>query len=321
MLDPVFAIANLSPSASPVDVLDQLGKVARDNNEDTSEFESSVAFTRAAALDRKGRYEEAWQLLVPANEAIFARRRKDLSDAVERQRASVQRLKNLPIRNVNVAGKNDIRSLFILGPSRSGKTSVERLVAALDGVKRGYENPIVENAIRRTFQSSALLTSNNFENLPDQLLPLCREIYLEELQQRAGTATVFTNTHPGRIHDVARLVSILPNARFIFVKRDVEDTILRMYMRRYDRGNSHSYDLAAARDHVIWYHQMIDLLSEKLPKHTRVIRYEDMVANPTATLQTAAELCELSMQHGPLPTIGDDRGCALPYRALMTSQE
>jgi Sulfotransferase family len=204
-------------------------------------------------------------------------------------------------------------------PSRSGKTTMERLVATLDGVKRGYENPIVENAIRQTFQTAALLSSSYLGDLPAQLYPLCREIYLEQLTRRAGPAKVFTNTHPGHIYDAARIAAVFPNIRFIFVKRNLDDILLRIYLRQYNRGNAYAYDLKVARDHVVWYYQMIDVLADKLPDVVRVIHYEDMVTDPAAALRTAAELCGLPMTDKPLPAVGDDRGCAEPYREFMAA--
>ncbi len=65
---------------------------------------------------------------------------------------------------------------------------------------------------------------------------------------------------------------------------------------------------------------MMDLLAEKFPDIVRVIRYEEMVTDPPAALRAAAELCGLPMVHGPLPALGDDRGCAEPYRQLMAAE-
>ena len=91
-------------------------------------------------------------------------------------------------------------------------------------------------------------------------------------------------------------------------------------MRKYHKGNSFAYNLKTARDYIAWYHEMMDLLAEKLPGIVRIIRYEDMVADPPAALRIAAELCGIPMQHGPLPELGDDRGCAAPYREFMAAE-
>jgi hypothetical protein len=254
--------------------------------------------------------------MVSANEQIRPEHEEDRRQVLETEQASLLRLRSQNIQTAS-ADPNKPISLFILGPSRSGKTTMEALIAALPGVKRGYENPIVENAVRRTFQSAGLLTERAFDALPPMLNEVCRGIYLEELSRRAGLARVFTNTHPVRIHDAARLAGSIPNVRFVLLRRNLEDNILRVFMREYAVGNSYSYDLDTARAHLIWYNQMTDLLKEKLPNVARVISYEDLVADPVAAVKAVAELCGIPSDPAPLPRIGDDRGCAAPYRAMM----
>ena len=68
---------------------------------------------------------------------------------------------------------------------------------------------------------------------------------------------------------------------------------------------------------VTWCHEMIDVMAAKMPKVARVVTYEDMVDDPRAVLQVAADLCGLPMHQGDLPQIGDDRGCAAPYREMI----
>src|SRR4029077_6618447 len=100
---------------------------------------------------------------------------------------------------------------------------------------------------------------------------------------------------------------------------NLHDNMLRIFMRAYAVGNSYSYDLKAIREHLLWYHQMIDTLAEELPEISRVIHYEDIIADPASALRMGAALCGLAMKEGPLPELGDDRGCAEPYRALIAA--
>jgi hypothetical protein len=307
---------DLPSSFVRVDVLRELEHSVRQPSETKPEFDNTVAFVRAAALHKAGRYAEAWTELESANRTLHLARKRDAEEHADTQRANLAQLKE---KRINVVGDTSAgtMSLFILGPSRSGKTTMETLVGMLSGVKRGYENPSVEKAIRRTFQGAGLLTTAMFEVLPPRLDSNCRDIYFEELARRAGSAKVFTNTHPVRLHDVARIAAAFPNVRFVFIKRNLDDNMLRIFMRKYAVGNPYAYDLGFIRNHILWYQEMIDVLADKLPDITRVIRYEDVVANPTAALTVAADLCGLPMSHGPLPPIGDDRGCAEPYRVLM----
>jgi len=45
-----------------------------------------------------------------------------------------------------------------------------------------------------------------------------------------------------------------------------------------------------------------------------------IVADPAGVLRVAAELCGLPIPEGPTPSIGDDRGCAEPYREFMAAE-
>lgn len=318
---PVLALLNQLPLALvDLDVLSALDKVAPEPGMARAEFENSVAFVRAAALHNVGKHGEAWRELARANRTLWSHLQHAARELSDTQRANIANVKERRIK-IRSAGSGEAQttSLFILGPSRSGKTTMETLVGALTGVRRGYENPGVENVIRRTFQSAGLLTHRIFEALPHKLDSECCELYLEDLARRAGPAKVFTNTHPGRIHDAARIAAAIPNVRFIFIKRNLDDNMLRIFMQKYTAGNADAYDLEAIRTGLLWYHQMIDLLAAKLPDISRVINYEDMIADPAAALRTAADLCGLPMEHGALPNVGDDRNCAAPYHEFMAA--
>ena len=64
---------------------------------------------------------------------------------------------------------------------------------------------------------------------------------------------------------------------------------------------------------------MIDTLAEKIPQISRVIQYEDIVADPKSALRIGADLCELPVTDVALPEIGDDRDCSKPYQALIAA--
>lgn len=297
-----------------VDVLGALDWLAARQSEPDAEFKNTYAFVRAAALDMAGRHAEAWQHLVMANRQLAAEHRAALKADITRREKALDWIRSASTNTIepNGGGMGPI-SLFILGPSRSGKTSLERLVASLDGVKAGYEVPIVENAVRRTFQAAAIPASNYLEELPASLLPAFRDNYLEDLTRRAGTARVFTSTLPNRIYDAGILAKTVPNVRFLLVKRSSDDVVWRIYMTKYLHGNPYSYDLKTIRDYLKWYNIMIDVMAEKFPQIARVVTYENMIDDPNAALRVASDMCGLTLKEEPVPVLGNDRGCAAPY--------
>jgi tetratricopeptide (TPR) repeat protein len=318
-LNLLHVVTTLPAGTVGIDVLSALDALFARQNEPDAEFKNTSEFVRAAALDRAGRHTEAWPLLVAANRPLAAHYQAELKKNIawrERTLAFFRASKLPPIEPSVEAPL----SLFILGPSRSGKTTLERLIGSLDGVKTGYEIPIVGNAVRRTFQAAAIPASTFLEDLPASLHPAFRENYREELLRRAGSARVFTSTLHGVIHDAGIVATLTPNSRFLIMKRDWDDVALRTYMTKYLEANSYAYDLKSIRDYLNWYDQMIDLIVERMPNIAKVVRYESMIADPAATLRQAADLCGLSVGNVSPPEIGDDRSCAAPYREFMRQQ-
>jgi len=132
-----------------------------------------------------------------------------------------------------------------------------------------------------------------------------------------GPARILISTVSSRIHDASIIASIIPNVRFVLMRRDLRDIAFRIYMTKYLRANAYAYDLKSIGAYLEWYNQMMDLMAERFPDITVSVKYEDMVADPHAELRRVADLCGLAVSDRPVPELGDDRGVSLPYRALI----
>jgi hypothetical protein len=269
-------------------------------------------------LDRQRRYSEAWNYFIEANRAEYSRHEANYKKQRVRQDAVRKAADMLPVfRDRPPVLDNCPISLFIIGASRSGKTTLERLASTLPGTKRGYENRIVDRAVRRASQLSDLPTLSIPNDLPQSLDSEFRKFYLEELKNAAGGAKIFTNTNPGMNYGLGRIAMVLPNSVFVFIKRDPYDVALRIFGKKYNTGNHYAYDIKTIFEYIAWYYEMVDLWLDKFPTVTRVIQYEAMIADPATALKVVADLCGVPMSDSPLPQLGDDRGCAAPYREMM----
>ena len=316
----VYALSQLPASATDVPILASLDQVRKDEGQDQDTFDTFVAFALAAALDRQGRHVEAWSALREANRREFPKHESAYRKQVVRMNTAREAALHESAIHTGDRPKNPQSqplSLFIVGPSRSGKTTLEHLVAQLEGVKCGYESRLVERAARRTSQLSGLLTIRNPSDLPKALDDRFREIYLEEVQEFAQGASIVTDTYPAMIPYVGRVATTLPNARFIFIKRDRYDCALRIFMKHYRAGNDYAYDIGTIFAYITWYYAMADLWLEKFPKATLSLDYDQMVAEPEATLVRIAGFCGASIAVSSSPNLGDDRGCSQVYREFI----
>ncbi|NNE22607.1 MAG: sulfotransferase, partial [Rhizobiales bacterium] len=206
-------------------------------------------------------------------------------------------------------------TLFILGPSRSGKTTLERLIGASNEVAHSHERTILQDVMRQTCSAAGISLPDALSGLPMDHVAAFRQHLTRQLITPAGrSATVITNTNPHHIEDTLPAAAILPSARFAFIKRNIADLTLRIFMKRYNSGNEYAYDVGAITDYVAWYNEMIDALAERLPDTSIIILYEDMIADPAETRSRIGRLCNIDLTGVPILELGDDRGCAEPYR-------
>ncbi|MGE0004546.1 MAG: sulfotransferase [Parvibaculaceae bacterium] len=274
-----------------------------------------AAFVRGWAFDGRASHAEAWEQLVLAN-SLKRPQGEYAADAANRKRllAMARSIDGHPVQS----GDPGLPvSLFITGPSRTGKTTLERLVALLPDTRRGYENGIVEKAVRETTQLAGTITRMAINSLPPDLDGLFAERYAKALAHKAQGARLFTNTHPGGLKDVIRLSAAVPNCRFVFMRRRHDDLAFRIYQKNYFEGNPHAYDLGSIGEYIDWAFEFIEFLHSRYPRTTLIVDYEDMIEDPGSILASVAALCGLAVPEGDMPRPGDDRDCSRPYLARM----
>jgi tetratricopeptide (TPR) repeat protein len=310
----ISTLATLPRAVRSVDLEPLIAGIRRDPAD--RHFDDILTFTRARLAHEAGMHSEAWRLLKSVNDGIHSA----LRDAPAKNRAFEQeRLNALKTsKAVLHEGDADITSLFILGPSRSGKTTVESILSSAGHVKCGYENQISTNALSRTLRQHGFVSGTRYHLLPPELEHACRAHYMTELARRASGRRVFTNTSPERIHDLHRMFATLPNVRAIFVKRNIEDNVFNIYRTQYKTGNYYSYNVANAISHVKWYHEMMDRLAEMFPDRVAMLNYEDIVEAPERAIAAARQLCgDIGAGDVPRPPLGNDIGVAQAYREFI----
>lgn len=304
------SLLQLPPRGSDQRIQDLFSKVAADEND------GRYLFARAQIRQRQGDTQGAWRDLVAAN--------KKKADTLTEQRAHNRVWQGQSLRYVTqlrpAAAADDPRypqSLFILGPSRSGKTSIESLIAQGSLVDRGFENSIPIQVARKAFRKAGYPTSFQWPLLPKPLEDFVKTEFERLLRARSGNARVFTNTSPGRIHDITRIFSVVPNAKALFVKRDVNDLAFRIFEKNYASGNFYAYDLGDVVDHINWYNEMIDVICERYPNKCAVLNYEAVTRDPNMAIVTAQKLCGDLGSVSVTRHLASDEGCSKPYREFM----
>ena len=320
-MDLLCHLSQIPPQLIDFDISSVLENFQSGQINDYAVENMNLAFIKATLLHNAGHHLQAWDSLLVANQSHIELMGNDFPIDMEKQRDSLQRLKGqIPTaQSAEVSNKNLPISLFLLGPSRSGKSTLERLTASSPKVETGYESSIIESAIFSTCDEAGLSKITNLDELPDELQGSFKKHYLDILENFVKSDQIFTMTAPDTIQHINRAVEMLPNIRMVFVKRDIDDNILRIFMKRYQSLNSYAYNIEYIKEYLDWYNEMIDILHELHPQISAVIQYEDMVSEPENTLEIVSDLCGAELSVAELPPLGDDRNCSQPYLEWMSS--
>ena len=297
-----------------------LSKVERPSTLLSLREREALLFAKARVLERRAKYSEAWKVFSEVNAGIVKRldhQASSLNDQLSRSldfakiSANDTEFQSLP------KEKNAPLVLFIVGASRSGKTTLERLLGATSSVERGYESRIVERAVVKTSLQLGLPKFSDFWFLPDKSYDLFADIFSENLKRRVGARKIFTITYPGSIHHAGRLARVVPNSYFVFMGRDRNDQTLRCFQKNYKNGNNYSYDWNTCRSYLQKYEELSMQWLTQLKSRSLHLLYEDLVERPVECLRRIEGLLGVSIEKDLIPKTGDDRECFLSYSPFV----
>ena len=259
-------------------------------------------------------YKQAWSLVREANQRI----RKDVEGAhlytVEREKELMQWAKDLRVKKKTPQdNQSEAIPLYILGPSRSGKTSLETALEWLPGYRKGHECKILSQSTSHAFNTGDQLPSGALAMLPDDLMPEFANFYRSAFRQSAKDASVYTTTTPGLIGNVPAILYAKPDAKFIFLHRAPDDVAFRMFFTNYRTGNLYSYDLAWCRAYISWYYELVDIWSKKFQQSILIINYEEMINHPNLEVKRVLEFIGRDDKVPEDMEIPGDHGFSYPY--------
>ncbi|MDJ1015449.1 MAG: tetratricopeptide repeat protein [Paracoccaceae bacterium] len=161
----------------------------------------------------------------------------------------------------------DYRLLFILGPSRSGKTTIETLLSKSPHVLSTREG------IRKTGKEAlADLTDQR----ADTAVKVDDLLYYTEDEILAGGFHLVINTNPFNLNVAHLIHDTFENAYFLFVERDEIRTASEIFAYDYRSGNPFAQNPTTALEHVKWYRDASRCLAGKMGSRALTVSYSDV---------------------------------------------
>ena len=261
---------------------------ALDSRDGSLENQIKYLFARGNLFKHQGLIKQSFELFCKANKLqLEVSKNRMLVDA-EKNIASLKRIDgwmpSLPKFSEKTLGK-----LFIMGPSRSGKSLLEHILAESSQVK----------TLREIIKHNELAVNIGFEKYSSELL------FENLFSQSEGTLfdegyKLVTSTNPGSIFYSDYLLDMLPNAYFIIVQRDPRDISPEIFTSEYNKENFYSYDVNEIKKYLDIYYRTYETLASKAPDRCLLVSFEDIMQAPEDVVEKISGLVGISLRQGDL---------------------
>jgi len=246
--------------------------------------QSQKLFFEANLLSHKGEYDKAFRIFVDANAEKLKKNILSIESEQEKFDLAIQRIRRWLVKPQSEQNSS-IKKLFILGPSRSGKSTLETFLIGSPNVYPMFESYNFEAILKSelsTEETKKLSMRDLFYHDENSLIKLGYNLV--------------TSTNPDTIFQIDRLIDALSNSFCIFVRRNRIDIAAEMFIKDYNEGHFYSYDHSSILKYLDTYEAIWEIIKQKVPHLTLEISFEDMLGNPLETIKKISRMTGASFE-------------------------
>lgn len=245
-----------------------------------------LLFMQATLLQKQGNTAEAFNICVRANtEAGVTYDKAAINQRFDRYRNtfSLARLPKLTRSTVT-----DSTPLFIVGMPRSGTTLVEQILDSHPDAAGGGELGGIPGAAHALDDYPDSLEGLNTDDLND-----IANGYLASLRDISSDTRFVTDKMPINAEHLGFIWQLFPNARVIHCRRHPLAIGLSCFFQNFRTGNEFAFSLDGFAHYYQHYNALMQHWQATLNLPILDLRYEKLVSQPRAMVETLLEFCDL----------------------------
>ena len=201
--------------------------------------------------------------------------------------------------------KSTIRPIFVLGMPRSGTTLVEQIISSHHEVYGAGELNNLKKFTTPIFLDHAN-SSRKIINEED-ILSL-RNSYLDSLLELNFQERIVTDKMPINFRLIGYILSAIPEAKIVHVKRDARATCWSNYKHYFSSGNGFTFDQEDLSKFYGLYIEIMDFWHKLFPDKIYDLNYEKLTENQKIETEKLLKYCELDWDKKCLEFHKNDRG-------------
>ena len=252
----------------------------------SQENQIKYLFAQGNLFKHQGLIERSFKVFCKANKLQLEISKNEMTVDSKKNIASLKRIDSW-VPSLPKISEKILAKLFIMGPSRSGKSLLEHILAESSQVK----------TLREIIKHDELLKNEGFKKYASELL------FEKIFSQSEGNLfddgyKIVTSTNPGSMFYSDYLLDMLPSAFFIIVKRDPRDISPEIFTSDYNKENFYSYDVNEIKKYLDVYYQVFETLVLKVPDRCLSVSFKDIVQAPEDVVARISRLVGTSLRVG-----------------------
>ena len=207
--------------------------------------------------------------------------------------------------------------IFLISMPRAGSTLLEQMLDQHPDIEAIGELPYIRALVRSAVEIHTRSGPIRVPELVDQLGPDEARAFGTDYLQRAalhrhGSQRYFIDKMPMNWSDVPFIRQILPQARFIEIRRSAMDCCFSNFIHYFSRAHASSFSLHDLGRSYVDYVRLMDHIRSAAPGIMCHIRYEELVEDPETQLRRALDYLDLQWDESLLHFHESDRVVRTP---------
>ena len=265
-----------------------------------------ICFALAKVYEDLGNQEKFFKFLDEGNALRKQELNYSVTDSKDFHNSLVKTFhKAPPIIQKSLSKNSNIQPIFIIGMPRSGTSLVEQIISSHHSVHGAGEltnlkeiiSPILKNYLN---QNKRKLTKEDFL--------LIRQQYLDSLKDLNVSEKIITDKMPMNFRLIGFILSAIPEAKIIHLKRDARATCWSNYNHYFTSGNGFTFNQEDLAEFYCMYTEIMEFWHQLFPKKIYDISYEELTINQKKETQKLLKYCELDWDEDCLNFHKNKRG-------------
>ncbi len=190
--------------------------------------------------------------------------------------------------------------IFLVGMPQSGTPVLERMMikhSAIASVGERADMVVLSEVIGK-INKVKVGYPVSMNTLTDAQAKLFAKTYIDKitLQISNNNISKIIDNSPLNFLHIGLIHTLLPDAKFIYVRRNPLDSCLACYFQPYPEVHGFNYSMESLAEFYVGFVELMEHWKNILPKQILEVNYDDLVVSPDQHLKKAVSFCDLDWE-------------------------